>query len=218
MAPTVATKDDAEKSWAARNALGIYVATVGLSLLAVGATFAYLGRGGAVAVTLATLGAAALILAPLFPSLESIQIGSSGISLSLRRQVARLVKEAPPETLEGVLPLLSDEQVRVRVGTVPPRFAGKTLKDLAYIRQDLLITVMAVEETGRRWMAGGMVSDRMLREGERLLVAGPPEITEAFVRILWEQDDERFEQEVRALTARARLLRERTAGGGAPGT
>src|SRR4051812_10327331 len=121
-------------SWGRRNALAIYVAAVGAAILCLGSVLAYLGRGGAAPVALVMLGAAAMILAPLFSKIERIEVGARGISLSvLRKEAEKRVGEASIDTLEGILPLLTSPDVDVRVVIVPPRFAGLTLKDLPYI-------------------------------------------------------------------------------------
>jgi hypothetical protein len=194
--------------WSKRNALAIYVAAVGAAILSLGSVLAILGRGGAASVALASLGAAAMILAPLFSKIEAIAVGAHGISLSIRKEVEKQVGQASVDTLEGILPLLTSDGVDVRVAIVPPRFNGMTLRDLPYIRQNLLLSVVAVEEQKDRWLAGGMITERSLREGERLLLAGPRDVADGFVRILWEPDDALFERQRNALASRAALLKE----------
>jgi hypothetical protein len=189
------------------NAVGIYTAVVGVLLLSPGIALAFLERGGGAAVALVSAGAAALILAPIFSRIERLEFTGRGFSVWLRREVEKKIGEASMDTLEGILPMLTSENVWVRVGIVPKRFHGKTLIDLPYIRQDLLISVVAVEEAPGRWLAGGAVTERPLREGERMLMAGPSDIVDSFVRLMSEPDDGRFEREREALVSRGSLLK-----------
>jgi hypothetical protein len=208
MEPTTERDDESQGRWLGERAVGIYTAAVGLLLLAPGIALAFLQRGGAAAVALVSVGAAALILAPIFSRIERLEVTGKGFSVWLRREVQKRIGEASMDTLEGILPMLTSENVWVRVGVVPKRFDGMTLKDLPYIRQDLLISVVALEEVPGRWLAGGAVTDRPLREGERMLMAGPSDIIESFVLVMSDPDDRRFEQELEALKSRGRLLKE----------
>jgi hypothetical protein len=207
MEPTKEGDDENQGRWLGERAIGIYTAVVGLLLLAPGIALAFLQRGGAAAVALVTVGAAALILAPIFSRIERLEVSGKGFSVWLRREVQKRIGEASMDTLEGILPMLTSENVWVRVGVVPKRFDGKTLKDLPYIRQDLLISVVALEEVPGRWLAGGAVTDRPLREGERILMAGPSDIIESFVLDMSDPEDRRFEQAIEALKSRGKLLK-----------
>ena len=198
-----------EKPWW-KNSLSIYVAVVGVAVLSTGATFAYLDRGDAAATTLVFLGAAATILAPLFPRIQEFQLTLTGIKGSLRREVVKRVRKAPLEALEGMFPLLASEDVAVRVVTVPGRFNGKTLtQDLTYLRPNMLISVLALQEPNGRWSVGGVIADQPLRTGQRMLIAGPTEIIDRFAEIIWE-GDAAFERAKAELMAQAELLKKQS--------
>lgn len=190
----------------------LYVASISAILLAVGVVLSWQGKSTASATTLVLLGSCGMITAPLFPRIENLRMGLKGFALSIRREVVELVQRAPQETLTGVLPLLETDEFTVRQLTVPPRFDNKRLidDDLLFVRRDLRLSVIAIEQPGGRWRAGGAISDEPLRVGGRLLTAGQREILDAFSTLLW-TGDESYSSQLSELIARASYLE-------APGT
>lgn len=95
-------------------------------------------------------------------------------------------KSAPDSALEAVLPLLRDD-VASDVLEVGPAHAGKRLVDpeLAWLRQELNVTVFAIQRPGdERWSGGGRVSTTALPEGTKLAVLGErPDVTAAGNRL-----------------------------------
>jgi hypothetical protein len=81
MEPTKEGDDENQGRWLGERAIGIYTAVVGLLLLAPGIALAFLQRGGAAAVALVTVGAAALILAPIFSRIERLEVSGKGFSV-----------------------------------------------------------------------------------------------------------------------------------------
>jgi hypothetical protein len=83
-------------------------------------------------------------------------------------------KAAPDSALEAVLPLLRDD-VASEVVEVGPAYAGKRLVDpeLAWLRQELNVTVFAIQRPGdERWSGGGRVSTTPLPQGTKLALVG----------------------------------------------
>jgi hypothetical protein len=174
----------------------IYIAVVGLALLSIG-WGAILKNAVPAATTAFLLGGGSLVVAPFVSRLEGrLRIGP--VELTLRQQVIKAVQSANEESLEGVLPLLTSEEVSVARLRAPGRFAGRRLVDpeLSFLRQRLNVSVLGVRQPGEeRWRAGGAISDLQLREGAVLLVAGHPD-TLSYLRFLVVSDDEELWQRV----------------------
>lgn len=203
--PAVDEKQSAEERGRGE---AIYTAVVGVILLGLGLLLSWQEKSAASAATLVLLGACALIAAPLIPRVEELQVGAKGVALSLRRKATRLVGSAPPETLGGVIPLLESSEVSVRQLTVPRQFDGKTLTDplLGFLRPELHLSVIAVEDAPGHWLAGGAVSDHVLKAGSRLLATGHPEILNGFADLPWGAEDGSFKERLAQLKARAAYL------------
>jgi hypothetical protein len=162
---------------------GGYLALVGAVLVAVAVTLALTGKE-ATAASLAVFGGGALVVAPFAARLRgALKIGP--VEMNLQEQAVRAVRSAPPDTLEGVLPLLEGEGVSVARLDLPDDLAHSSLTSGAFkfLRPNLHISVIAVRIPGEAgWRAGGGISDLPLPPGTELLVTGPPASLEAFRR------------------------------------
>jgi len=95
--------------------------------------------------------------------------------MSLREKVIVAAAVAPQRSLEGILPLLAGDDIAIERVSIPSTLAGRALThpDLAFIRHELDLSVLAIQTPGEdRWRAGGQISDQALPEGTSLLVAG----------------------------------------------
>jgi hypothetical protein len=168
----------------------IYTALAGLLLLGLG-WFVVNEANTPAATVLFVLGGGALVTAPFVARLEgTLRIGP--VQLTVRQQVIKAVKSATEDSLAGVLPLLTSEDISVSRSSVPSRFEGHRLVDdeLAFLRQKLNVSVLGVLLPGEeRWRAGGAVSELELQKGAQMLVAGHPD-TLAYLRFLIASDDE----------------------------
>ncbi len=147
----------------------IYLIVTGMALLAI--AWGLVDRAASVAATAFLFGGGALIIAPFRRGCRAFGSDRSSSPCESR-------SPADTETLEGVLPLLTSEEVSVRRVRVPGRFAGRRLVDreLAFLRPGLNISVLAVRQPGdERWQAGGATSELELQKNAQLLVAGPRE-------------------------------------------
>ena len=132
------------------------------------------------------IGAAAIVLSPLAPRLETFTLGLRGLEAKLAgrpggRKLLDAALDATDEKLLAVLPLL-DEQVGVEILGVPTTAAGLTLKDepLRFIRRDHDVEIVAMKPPdARRWTAGGVVSRTAFPAGTELLALGLPGDLEA---------------------------------------
>jgi len=102
-------------------------------------------------------------------------------------EFADAAKDAPDSVLEAVIPLLR-EDVASDVIEVGPSFNGKRLVDpeLAWLRQELNVTVFAVNRPGdgETWTGGGRVSQLPFPTGTKLAVLGEqPDIVAAEERL-----------------------------------
>jgi hypothetical protein len=174
----------------------IYIALVGLVLLGLG-WGAILEDAVPAATAAFILGGGALVVAPFVSRLEGrLRIGP--VELTLRQQVIRAAESADEESLQGVLPLLTSDEVSVVRIRVPRRFVGRRLVDseLSFLRQRLNVSVLGVLQPGsERWRAGGEISDLELDENAELLVAGHPD-TLSYLRLLVASDDDELWQRV----------------------
>lgn len=159
--------------WSGRG-ITVYLLGVGLLFL-VAAWVAIVKDSQAAAASFAVLAGGALIVAPFSPYLEGrLRIGA--VELTLRQRAIDAVKTAPVEEVEGILPILESEAVGVRQFPLPRAFEEKSLTsdDLSFLRQELKLSVIAVRPPGEsQWLAGGEISEMLLRPGSTLLVAGP---------------------------------------------
>jgi hypothetical protein len=127
------------------------------------------------------IGAAAVVLSPLAPRLETLTFGLRGLEAKLAsrpggRKLLEAARDATDETLLAVLPLL-DEDVGVEIIHMPTPLAGLTLKEepLTDIRGKLNVEIVAIKPPGaERWTAGGIVSETPLPAGTALLALGLP--------------------------------------------
>jgi hypothetical protein len=174
----------------------IYTVVVGLALLGLG-WGAILKDAVPAASTAFILGGGSLLIAPFVSRLEGrLRIGP--VELTLRQQVIKAVQSANEGSLEGILPLLTSDEVSVARLRVPRRFAGRRLVDpeLSFLRQKLNVSVLAIRQPGDEgWRAGGAISELELRDGAELLVAGHPD-TLSYLRFLIASDDEELWQRV----------------------
>lgn len=102
-------------------------------------------------------------------------------------EFADAAKDAPDSVLEAVIPLLR-EDVASDVIEVGPSLNGKRLIDpeLAWLRQELNVTVFAVNRPGdgETWTGGGRISQLPLPTGTKLAVLGEqPDIVAAEERL-----------------------------------
>ncbi len=173
----------------------IFLVVAAGSLLLLGWLVVKEGAAPAAAV-LFVLGSGALITAPFAPRLEgALRIGP--LQLTLRQQVINAAQKASEESLEGVLPLLTSDDVSVTRLRVPSRFDGMRLTvELQFLRQKLNVSVLGILMPGEdQWMAGGGVSELAWREAAEVLVAGHPD-TLAYLRFLIAADDDDLWQRV----------------------
>jgi hypothetical protein len=174
----------------------IYVAAVGLLLLVVG--LATVDEDGPAAGVLFLLGGGAMITAAFVSRIEgSLRIGP--LHLTLKEQVIKAASAADERTLEGVLPLLTSNNVSITTVSVPSRFDGTRLIDeeLSFLRKQLNVTVLGVQPSGQNeWVAGGVVSEHRLQSGDKLLLAGHPDVLD-YVRLLFAADDDTLWDRVR---------------------
>jgi hypothetical protein len=164
------------RRWLLANGDSVYLTIAGLLLLA-DSWGAILKRSDPAAASLAILAGGAFLIAPFANRLHgTLRVGP--VEMHLRARVIAAVKGASRESLEGVLPLLESGDVTVERVSLPPSLAGHALTEpeLAFIRKDLKLSVIAVQMPGEhRWRAGGEISDEMLPLGSTLLIAGPPD-------------------------------------------
>lgn len=169
------------RSWWLTHWQTLYLGAVGLLLVWV-SLIAMQRDSEAAAASFALLAGGALIVAPFAPQIEgTLRIGA--VELTLRRRAIEAVKQAPIDSVEGVLPLLESDDIGVEQVPVPRQFVGKALTspDLAYLRPDLKLSVIAVRRRGESgWRAGGSISDELLEEGSVMLVAGPRDALRQF--------------------------------------
>ncbi|MDP9225399.1 MAG: hypothetical protein M3P18_16455, partial [Actinomycetota bacterium] len=167
-----------------------YTAVAGLILLGLG-WLAVERSSAAAAATLFVLGGGALITAPFVSRLEgTLRIGP--VELTLRQQVLTAVRHASDDSLEGVLPLLTSDDVSVATLRVPDRFEGLRLTDdeLGFLRKKLNVSVLGIMRPGaERWRAGGEASELELHGDDQLLVAGHPDVL-SYLRFLIASDDD----------------------------
>lgn len=167
----------------------IYTAVAGLLLLGLG-WLALQEAGAPAATVLFILGGGALVTVPFVSRLEgTLRIGP--VEMTIRQMVIKAAGSASEDSLAGVLPLLTGEDIAVTRLQVPSRFEGRRLVDdeLAFLRKKLNVSVLGVlPPNEERWRAGGAVSELELREGAELLVAGHPD-TLAYLRLLVATDN-----------------------------
>ncbi|HEY8201402.1 MAG TPA: hypothetical protein VII47_08610 [Actinomycetota bacterium] len=163
----------------------------------------WLAEGSAARAILQTLGATAILLAPVLWRAEGpLTMGLKGVTITLgaregKRSEAVLSAAAAPEdrldaitqiakvphqALAGIVPFLSGDVSSAAV-FVPSAWQGLRLIDppLQFIRQDLQLSVVAIHRPGeRQWEAGGVVSTTPLEPGTELLVCGRASAIEEF--------------------------------------
>ena len=154
--------------------------TAGLASLIIGCVL--LLTGGAGGLALVALGVFLWAIAGVADRLKKLVLTLFGAKLEAELsgkehggEFVDAAKEAPDSVLEAVIPLLR-EDVASDVIEVGPSFDGKRLTDpeLSWLRQDLKVTVFAVNRPGdgERWTGGGRVSELPLPTGSRLAVLG----------------------------------------------
>lgn len=171
--------------------LGIVLLVVALALIP--------PREDGIAIMLATVGAGSLILAPLVGRAEGpLKLGP--LSVGLRSRVIEAAEGASEASLKAILPLITKTGISVATIHSPASWDSKRLTDesLQFIRQKLQITVLAVRMRNdeESWIAGGMVSETELQNGQELLVGGPPGSVD-YLRMLVETDNEEMWDRVR---------------------
>jgi len=152
-----------------------------------------------IAIMLATVGAGSLILAPLVGRAEGpLKLGP--LSVGLRSRVIEATEGASEASLKAILPLIKKTGISVATIRTPASWDSKRLTDesLNFIRRKLHITVLAVRigSDEESWIAGGMVSETELQNGQELLVGGPPGCVD-YLRMLVETDKEEMWARVR---------------------
>jgi hypothetical protein len=173
----------------------IYAIAVGAALLVIGWIASDQGNTAG-ATVLFTLGGGMVIAAPFFSRLEgTFRIGP--LELTLQKQVMRAVQSADDESLEGLLPLVSRDDLTVRKLKLPTRFHGHRLVDpeLSFIRKKLKLSVIAVRlPEADRWRAGGQISELELTKDSELLVAGHPDSLAYLAMLIASDDDDLWKQ------------------------
>jgi hypothetical protein len=169
----------------------VYGVVVGAVLLVVGWIANDQGNVAG-ATVLFTLGGGFVVAAPFLSRLEgTLRIGP--LELTLERQVIKAVQLADDESLEGLLPLVSRDDLTVRKLKLPKRFHGHRLVDpeMSFLRQKLKVSVIAVRspETDQ-WLAGGLISELELTKDSDLLLAGHPDALAYLAMLIASDDDE----------------------------
>lgn len=152
---------------------GILAIILGLAFIAVSAV---------TAAGLVFVGVLLVALAGTASRWESLGVKWPGGSLDAKlareehgEEFKEAAKSAPDSALAAVIPLLRQD-VASDVLDVPEQYAGKRLidTDLAWLRQDLNVTVFAVRRPGggERWAGGGVISTLPLTAGSELAVLG----------------------------------------------
>jgi hypothetical protein len=169
-----------------------FAATSGLASFTLGCLLIATGTTGGL--TLAVLGTFLWFLAGAANRLQHLVLKAFGAHLEARLaekehgdEFADAAKNAPDSVLEAVIPLLR-EDVASDVLELPDAYAGKRLVDpeLAWLRQELNVTVFAINRPGDgdAWTGGGRVSTLPLPAGTKLAVLGEaPDIAAARARL-----------------------------------
>ena len=158
-----------------------FAAVAAVVALVIGGALVLTGRDGS-GVAFLLVGVFLLAVAGVADRWQGLKLKVLGTDLeaTLREkphggEFAEAAKGAPDNALEAVIPLLR-EDVASDVLEVGGSFAGKRLVDpeLAWLRQELNVTVFAVNRPGdgERWTGGGRISDLPLPAGTRLAVLG----------------------------------------------
>jgi hypothetical protein len=155
----------------------LFAGAAGVAAVVIG-----LALGGAAGVTLIALGIVIFALAGAAHRWTSLGVRAPGMSLDAKlaekehgKEFKEAAEDAPDNVLEAAIPLLREDAAS-DVLELGQSFDKKQLidPDLAWLRQELNLTVFAVQRPtdGDRWIGGGQVSTLALPKGTRLAVVG----------------------------------------------